>query len=101
MDANGETSIIRRLDDPWKLGLWELDVALPFAFCLMMGIVKGTALALIASVLIGWFIAARVTKIKAAKHPKYFKHILYWTLPPLVGLAPRAFPPSAQNEMVG
>lgn len=101
MDANGESRVLRRLDDPWKLGLWELDVALPFAFCLMMGIMKGTALGLLVSILIGWFVSHRVTKVKAAKHPKYFKHLLYWLMPPLIGLAARALPPSAQTEMMG
>lgn len=102
MDGIGnDTRILRRLDDPWKLGLWELDVAMPFTFCLVMGLLKGTALALFSSVAVGWFIASRITKVKAAKHPKFFRHLLYWMLPPISGLSPKSFPPSAQHEMVG
>lgn len=102
MEAIGESSrVLRLLDEPWKLGLWELDVALPFACCLMFGIMKGSAVALIASVLVGWLVSSRVTKIKSKGHPRYFRHLMYWALPPEASMAPKAFPPSAQQEMVG
>ena len=35
MRAN--TYIPRRLDDPWKIGFWDLDVAAPFLFGLFLG----------------------------------------------------------------
>lgn len=101
MDANGQTRILRRLDDPWKLGLWELDVALPFAVCLMFGLLRGSAVALVAGIAVGFFISQRVSKIKASGHPRHFRHLMYWALPPSAALAPKAFPPSGQREMVG
>lgn len=101
MSANGETHVLRRLDDPWKLGLWELDIALPFAFCMFMGMLKGTGLSLFMGVAVGFFIAQRIGKIKAARHPKYFRHFMYWVLPPVSLAAPKALPPSSQHEMVG
>ena len=32
-----KTYIPRRLDDQWKIGWWDLDVALPFLFCFFLG----------------------------------------------------------------
>ncbi|WP_068637797.1 type IV conjugative transfer system protein TraL [Thauera butanivorans] len=101
MDQNGESRVLRRCDDPWKLGLWELDVALPFSMCLMFGLMKGSAISMGVSVLVGWFIAYRVTRIKTRGHPRHFRHLLYWIMPELVGFSPKGFPPSAQYEMVG
>jgi conjugal transfer pilus assembly protein TraL len=97
---NGESTILRRLDDPWKLGLWELDVAIPFAFCIFVGMVRGTGLSLFLGVAAGIFVGRSITKIKAARHPGFFKHLLYWVLPDVV-YRTRALPPSALREMVG
>ena len=32
-----DTYIPRRLDDQWKLGFWDADVAFPFVFALFVG----------------------------------------------------------------
>lgn len=95
-----QSYILRRLDDPWKIGLWELDVALPFSFCAFMGMMRGTAVGLVVGVALGFFISRTVSRIKAAKHPGFFKHILYWMLPPMLSRI-KSLPPSAQHEMVG
>ena len=95
-----QSYILRRLDDPWKIGLWELDVALPFSFCAFFGMIRGTIVSLVVGVAIGFFIARMVSRIKAAKHPGFFKHFLYWILPPELARI-KSLPPSAQNEMVG
>jgi conjugal transfer pilus assembly protein TraL len=42
MRAN--TYIPRRLDDPWKIGFWDLDVAAPFLFGLFLGYLSGSKL---------------------------------------------------------
>ena len=98
----GESYILRRLDDPWTLGLWELDVALPFAACLFLGMVRGTFTALLVSVIVAVVLARRITQIKAARHPRFFLHLLYWLFPASVlGSWARRLPPSAQHEMVG
>lgn len=101
MSASDQVRILRRLDDPWKLALWELDVALPFALCLFFGLLKGTATGLGLSVLVGWFITNRISRIKSRGHPRYFRHLIYWIFPPEIALTPKALPPSAQHEMVG
>ena len=99
---DGESYILRRLDDPWTLGLWELDVALPFSACLFLGMVRGTFTGLLVAVCLGFFLARRISQIKAARHPRFFLHLLYWLLPPAVlGSWARRIPPSAQHEMVG
>ena len=100
MSESDQSYILRRLDDPWKIGLWELDVALPFAFCAFFGMLRGTAVSLIVAVALGFIVARKVSRIKAAKHPQFFKHFLYWILPPFLSRT-RALPPSAQHEMVG
>jgi conjugal transfer pilus assembly protein TraL len=95
-----ETLILRRLDDPWKLGLWDLDIALPFTFCVFFGMLRGTGLSLLLGVALGFITARAVSRLKAARHPAYIKHAIYWTLPPMFARI-QALPPSAQNEMVG
>ena len=37
-----DTYIPRRLDDQWKLGFWDADVAFPFVFFLFLGWMSGT-----------------------------------------------------------
>ena len=98
--SSEQSYILRRLDDPWKIGLWELDVALPFSFCAFFGMLRGTAMSLVIGVALGFFLARTVSRIKAAKHPAFFKHFLYWCMPPFLSRT-RALPPSAQQEMVG
>jgi conjugal transfer pilus assembly protein TraL len=97
---NEQSYILRRLDDPWKIGLWELDVALPFSFCAFFGMLRGTAVSLVVGVALGFIIARKVSRIKANNHPAFFKHFLYWILPPIFSRM-RVLPPSAQQEMVG
>lgn len=95
-----DTYILRRLDDPWRLGLWELDVALPFSGCVFMGMLRGTGFGLLMGVVFGFLLARAVSRTKAARHPAFLKHAIYWYLPALFSRT-RALPPSAQHEMVG
>ena len=62
--------IPRRLDDQWKVGLWDIDVAAPFAICLFLGflanagtkgIVAGAVLGIVVS---RWFSKRRRTSIR-------------------------------------
>ena len=41
-----ETYIPRRLDDQWKIGFWDVDVACPFLFCFFVGYMSGTKIGL-------------------------------------------------------
>ena len=100
MEKNDQSYILRRLDDPWKIGLWEMDVAVPFCFCVFFGMLRGTATSLAAGVALGYLLSRTVSRIKAAKHQAFFKHFLYWILPASFSRT-RGLPPSAQQEMVG
>ncbi len=99
-DESREDRILRRLDDPWKLGLWELDIAVPFCACLCAGMIRGTTPAFIGSAIVGWLVCKRIARLKAARHSGFFTHFMYWWLPgefyPV-----KSMPPSAQREMVG
>ena len=93
--------IPRRLDDQWKIGLWDIDVAAPFAICLLLGVLanagtKGTA----AGALFGTVVAHWFAKKKADKHPAFAWHWVYWHLPGLLSRM-RATPPSHLRRMVG
>ena len=37
-----DTYIPRRLDDQWKIGFWDVDVAAPLLFGLFMGYMSGS-----------------------------------------------------------
>jgi conjugal transfer pilus assembly protein TraL len=100
MVRGNDSYILRRLDDPWKLGLWELDIALPFSLCAFLGMLRGTGLSMFMGVALGYLLARSVSRIKAARHPAYIKHVMYWYLPPLFSRK-KALPPSAHQEMVG
>jgi hypothetical protein len=39
---HADTYIPRRLDDQWKIGFWDVDVAAPLLFGLFMGYMSGS-----------------------------------------------------------
>ena len=78
-----DTYIPRRLDDQWKLGFWDADVAFPF--------VAGA----------GFFLSRWISRTKADKHPAFAMHWAYWALPTNPATAMRATPPSHIRRMVG
>lgn len=98
---NADTYIPRRLDDQWKLGFWDLDVALPFTAGLLLGYLSGTKLSFAVCVVAGWFTSRWIARIKADKHPAFAIHWLYWHLPTNPITAMRATPPSHLRRMVG
>ncbi len=100
MNDEREKRILRRLDDPWKIGLWEIDVAFPFMVCAFLGVLRGGVFALSAGVGLGAFLAFRITRLKAARLNGFFFHFIYWWFPPML-LKLKALPPSTMREMVG
>ncbi len=94
--------ILRRLDDPWKLGLWELDVAGTFVFFLCLGFMKGTMGAFFAAIVAGYFVCSRISKLKAMRHTGFLWHFLFWWLPQEAMFISRdLLPPSHYRELVG
>ena len=97
-----DTYIPRRLDDQWKIGFWDVDVAAPSLF----GAVHGLHVRL--EVLLRAVHRRRacspqrwIARIKADKHPAFAMHWLYWHLPTNPITAMRATPPSHIRRMVG
>ena len=41
---HADTYIPRRLDDQWKIGFWDVDVAAPILFGLFIGYLSGSKL---------------------------------------------------------
>lgn len=96
-----DTYIPRRLDDYWKIGFWDVDVALPFAFSLFLGWLSATRLGFVAATLVGFMVSRWIARTKADKHPAYAVHWAYWALPTNPLTAMRATPPSHIRRMVG
>lgn len=100
MSANS-TYIPRRLDDQWKVGLWDIDVAVPWLIAFM---VFYTALGGMAGILVGGagatFVGRAFARLKSDHHPAFAMHWAYWNLPAFV-VRFYATPPSHHRRMIG
>ncbi len=96
-----DTYIPRRLDDQWKIGFWDADVAAPVLFCFFLGYLSGSKLSFAGCMAIGIFVSRWLSRIKADKHPAFALHWIYWFLPPSPLSNLRATPPSYLRRMVG
>jgi conjugal transfer pilus assembly protein TraL len=96
-----DTYIPRRLDDQWKLGFWDADVAFTFMFCLFVGYMSGGKLGFVLCTAIGVFLSRRISRTKADKHPAFTMHWAWWALPTNPVTALRVTPPSHVRRMVG
>ena len=96
-----DTYIPRRLDDQWKFGLWDIDVAAPVLFALFLGWIAGTRLAFFLLLICGIALSRWLSRIKADKHEAFALHWLYWSLPVSPVTSLRATPPSHLRRMVG
>ncbi len=94
--------ILQHLDDPWKLGVWEMDVSITFIFFLFLGFMKGTMWSFFGFAVVGYFASSRISKLKAMRHTGYLWHFLYWWLPAELAFIPRGVvPPSHYRELAG
>jgi len=96
-----ETYIPRRLDDQWKLGFWDADVATPILFCFIVGYLSGSKMSFAICMGIGIYLSRWLSRIKADKHPSFAMHWFYWSMPANPLTAMRATPPSHVRRMVG
>jgi conjugal transfer pilus assembly protein TraL len=96
-----DTYIPRRLDDTWKIGFWDVEVAAPVLFFVIVGYASASKLAFALCVAVGLSIGRWIARIKADKHPAFAIHWLYWNLPATPLTAMRATPPSHIRRMVG
>ena len=98
---NVDTFIPRRLDDMWKLGIWDVEVAAPVLFAFFMGYSAGSKLSFAISMAAGFGCSRWLSRIKADKHPAFALHWMYWHFPsnPITRL--KATPPSEYVRMIG
>ena len=95
------TYIPRRLDDAWKIGFWDADVAAPVLFCFFVGYLSGSKLAFVLLLAVGIYLSRWLSRIKADKHPAFAIHWAYWHLPANPATTMAATPPSVVRRMVG
>ena len=98
---HADTYIPRRLDDQWKIGFWDVDVAAPILFGLFLGYLSGSKLSFALCFGAGLLGSRWIARIKADKHPAFAMHWAYWALPTNPATALRATPPSHIRRMVG
>ncbi len=96
-----DTYIPRRLDDQWKLGFWDMDVAAPTVLGMLAGYLSASKLSFAICLGTGLLASRWIARIKADKHPAFAIHWLYWHLPTNPLTAMRATPPSHLRRMVG
>ena len=96
-----DTFIPRRLDDAWKIGFWDADVAAPVLFCFFVGYSSGSKLSFAISMVVGIALSRWLSRIKADKHPSFALHWIYWNLPNNPATSMRATPPSEIVRMIG
>lgn len=96
-----DTYIPGRLDDPWKIGLWDIDVAFPVLFFLYLGWIADSRIAFCIFLATGIFLSRKLSKLKADKHEAFALHWMHWMLPasPLTHL--RETPPAHIQRMIG
>ena len=73
-----DTYIPRRLDDQWKIGFWDVDVAAPILFMFFLGYLSGSKLSFAVCMAMGIFVSRWISRLKADKHPAFAIHWLYW-----------------------
>jgi conjugal transfer pilus assembly protein TraL len=96
-----DTFIPRRLDDAWKIGLWDADVAAPTIFMMMVGLATRDLWGFSACAVLGIFGSRHISRIKADKHPSLALHWIHWHLPQTPFTRLRATPPSHRRHMIG
>lgn len=96
-----DTYIPRRLDDTWKIGMWDADVAAPVLFCFFVGYMARSMVAFCVAMAVGIAISRWLSRVKADKHPSFALHWMYWYLPTNPATKMRATPPSDVVRMIG
>jgi len=96
-----DTYIPRRLDDQWKIGFWDADVAAPVLFFFAVGYASGSKLGFVICLAMGIFLSRWLGRIKADKHPAFAIHWLYWHFPESPLSSMRVTPPAVIQRMIG
>ncbi|RCW65102.1 type IV conjugative transfer system protein TraL [Pseudorhodoferax soli] len=96
-----DTYIPRRLDDSWKIGFWDIDVAAPVLFMFFVGYLTSHKGAFALCVAGGIALSRWIARLKVDKHPAFATHWLYWHLPTSPASSMQATPPSHVRRMLG
>jgi len=96
-----DTYVPRRLDDQWKIGFWDVDVAAPVLFAFFVGYFSGRKLSFAVCMAVGIALSRAIARLKAERHPAFALHWLYWYMPSNPATALQATPPSRIGRMVG
>ena len=99
MSADGYTP--GRLDDQWKLGFWDIDVAMPVLTGIFLGWLSGSKLGFCSLLGLSILVSRRFARMKGDKHDAFVLHWLYWNLPPTPMTYLKWTPPSSLRRMVG
>lgn len=99
--AFDNTYIPRRLDDQWKLGFWDIDVAAPVVFGVFLGYLTGTKMGMALCSVVGFYLGRAMGRLKADKHPAFTLHWIYWHFPTTPVTKLNETPPSGIGRMVG
>lgn len=90
-----------RLDDQWKLGFWDIDVATPVLFSVFLGWMSGSKLGFAVLLALGISLARRFSRMKAERHGAFILHWAYWHLPPNPATALQCVPAPTLLRLVG
>ncbi|MQA40599.1 type IV conjugative transfer system protein TraL [Rugamonas aquatica] len=99
MSADGYTP--GRLDDQWKLGFWDIDVALPVLIGIFLGWLSGSKTGFCCLLGGSMLVSRWLARKKGDKHSAFILHWLFWNLPPTPMTYLTCSPPSALRRMVG
>lgn len=101
MASTTDSYIPRRLDDAWKIGLWDIDVAAAPFFFAMVGWLSHSALGFAIAIAAGIYVARRISRVKSDKHAAYALHWVFWHFPTNPATKMRSTPPSSCQRMIG
>lgn len=90
-----------RLDDVWKIGLWDVDVASPVLLAFLFGYAANTKMGFVAWLAAGLAASRKLSRIKADKHPAFALHWAFWHFPTSPLTSMRVTPPSHLERMIG
>lgn len=87
----------RTLDHPARIFWWEIDQAMLFGICAVLGMTLGSLMSGIAlGAVLGWLYG----RAKSGRHRMFAVHAIYWHLPGAV-LKMKRTPSSDARELIG
>lgn len=96
-DSTLKHGVPRTLDDPARIFWWDLDQAMLFSICGVLGMVLGSLMGGLAlGTTLGWVYG----RAKSGRHRMFAVHAIYWHLPGAI-MKMRRTPSSDARELIG